>query len=64
MQSQHDPLLAVEREFLLKQRANTLDQLALIERRLGIPSSVYDKQHRRNQRRSTEEHDYGKPHDG
>ena len=63
MQPPTDPLLPVEREFLLKQRANTLDQLALIERRLGIPSSVYDKQHRRNQRRA-EENDHGKSHDG
>lgn len=47
-----DQLLPVEREFLTKQRANVLDQLAFIERRLGVPSSVRDKQERRTQRRT------------
>lgn len=47
-----DQLLPVEREFLLKQRANILDQLAFVERRLGVSSSVRDKQERRNSRRT------------
>ena len=53
MQKPFDHLLPVEREFLLKQRANVLDQLALLEKRLGMPSSVMDKQSRRDERRKS-----------
>ena len=49
-----DQLLPVEREFLMKQRQNALDQLAFIERRLGLPPSVLSKQQRRLERRVDE----------
>lgn len=49
---QPDQLSQAEREYLIKQRANVLDQLAFLERRLGLPSSVKEKQQRRDERRS------------
>ena len=45
------PLLPVEKEYLIKERANVLDRLAFIERRLGLPPSVLNKQQRRAMRR-------------
>ncbi len=41
------PLLPVERAFLLKQRANLMDQLTFVETTLGIPSSLRSKHERR-----------------
>ncbi len=52
MQRTLDQLLPIEREFLMKQRQNTLDQLAFIERRLGLPPSVLNKQQRHSDRRA------------
>lgn len=57
MQKTLDQLLPVEREFLMKQRQNALDQLAFIERRLGLPPSVLSKQQRRTERRAEREND-------
>jgi hypothetical protein len=52
MQKTFDQLLPIEREFLMKQRQGVLDQLAFIERKLNMPSSVLNKQQRRDVRRA------------
>lgn len=51
IQRTFDQLLPIEREFLMKQRQGVLDQLAFLERKLNMPSSVRDKQERRDERR-------------
>jgi hypothetical protein len=41
------PLLTIEKEILMKERATLIDRLALVERRLGLESSIMAKGERR-----------------
>ncbi len=55
------PLLAVEREILIKERATLLDRLTHVEGLLGVPSSLRSKEERRDERRGRGV--YAKPDD-
>lgn len=53
--TQHNPpLMPIEREYLIKERANLLDRLTFVERKLGMSSSVMSKDERRAQRQEKE----------
>ncbi len=58
MQQQLDPatrpLLAIEREIAMKERATLLDRLRHVEALLGLPSSLLSKEQRRQEARASE----------